>query len=339
MSARRRILPLFLPHAGCKHCCVFCNQRNITGKTVPVTPADVTAALAQLREPVDELAFYGGSFTALPEDTQTNLLNAAQPALTSGNIRCIRISTRPDAISDSILTRLRKASVETIELGAQSMDDRVLQSCGRGHSAADTIRAAKLIRAYGFRLALQMMTGLPGSSEDSDWETGLQLAALRPDAVRIYPTVILRDTELYRMWRGGMYVEHTVEDAVRICSRLLPMFQANGIPVIRLGLQPTEELNGGIVAGGAYHPAFGELVRSRIYLEKARVQLAGVPPGSDVVLFVWKGGLSQMVGQQRCNLSTLCAEFSLGSLRVAASETMIPGQLRLTCLKDREVRS
>ena len=198
MSApRRRILPLFIPHLGCPHDCVFCNQRRISGILTPVTPEDVSAAIEGLDAPVDELAFYGGSYTALPPAEQRTLLDAAQPFVAAGTVGAIRVSTRPDAIDAEGLALLREAHVETIELGAQSMDDGVLAKCGRGHSAADTVRAAELVKAAGFRLILQMMTGLPGSSDERDLATAEALAGLRPDGVRIYPTVILRDTPLY----------------------------------------------------------------------------------------------------------------------------------------------
>ena len=326
---RRRILPLFIPHLGCPHDCVFCDQRRISGQQSPVTPADVTAALeaftsaATALEPADEIAFYGGSFTALPLDEQRALLEAAvKPFLARGLSRGIRVSTRPDAVNTEVLSLLQRYHVTTVELGAQSMDDGVLRRCGRGHTAADTERACALLRDGGFRFVLQMMTGLPGSSDALDVMTGERLAALKPDGVRIYPTVILRFTPLYDLWRRGEYREHTVEDAVRVCARLLPLFAAAGIPVIRLGLNPSEELSGGEAAGGAYHPALGELVKSRVYLERARSLLRPAPPrpGADVTLGVYKQNLSQLTGQRRRNLDALRGEFGLGKVRVEAAD-------------------
>ena len=206
--------------------------------------------------------------------------------------------------------------METVELGAQSMDDEVLLLSGRGHRAEDVESASQQIKAAGFRLILQMMTGLPGDSDERSLETARRIAALKPDGVRIYPTVIVRDTALYDLWQAGRYAEHTVEDAVRCCAKLLPVFEAAGIPVIRLGLNPTDELSGGDAVGGAYHPALGELVKNRIMLEKARQLLKGTPPGSAVVLAVAPGKISQMVGQHRQNIRCLCTEFGLHSLKV-----------------------
>ena len=320
MTPRSRVLPLFIPHLGCPHDCVFCNQRSVTGQQRPATSADVETALENLAAPVDELAYYGGSFTALPRAEQEALLGAAQPFLERGRVKRLRVSTRPDAIDGEILDLLQENHVETVELGAQSMDDGVLLSCGRGHTAADTVRAAQMVKARGFRLILQMMTGLPGSSDETDLSTGERLAALSPDGMRVYPTVISRGTPLYALWRRGEYREHTVEDAVRVCAKLLPVFEAAGIPVIRLGLNPTEELSAGEAAGGAYHPALGELVKSRLYLEKARTLLHGSRPGDSVTLGVCKSEISQMTGQHRQNIEVLKREFRLRALRVAAAD-------------------
>lgn len=316
MTPRRRIVPVFIPHLGCRHDCVFCSQRRVTGREKPATPADIAAALSALKAPVDEAAFYGGSFTALPLATQAALLDAAQPFLKNGTVRALRVSTRPDAIDGRTLDLLQSRHVETIELGAQSMDDMVLQKSGRGHTAGDTERAARYIRNRGFHLILQMMTGLPGSDDASDYRSGARIAELCPDGVRIYPTVILRDTPLYFLWKQGNYLEHTVEDAVRICARLLPLFDRAGIPVIRLGLNPTETLSKGDAVGGAYHPALGELVQSRVFLEHARSLLRAGEIGKTLVLGVRSSDVSRMTGQHRCNLTALKDEFSLQSIRV-----------------------
>ena len=321
MSARACILPVFVPHLGCPHACVFCNQRRISGALAPATAEDVKNSIAEAAAFLPkggkrQLAFYGGSFTAIPAEEQEALLSAAKEALDRGEIDVIRLSTRPDAIDAVVLDRLRTYGVETVELGAQSMDDRVLRLSERGHTAADVEKAAELVKSAGFRLILQMMTGLPGATDETDTETARRLIALGPDGVRIYPTVIVRDTALYDMWQTGSYREHTVEDAVRVCAKIVPLFKAAGIPVIRLGLNPTEELSGGAAAGGAYHPALGELVKSRILLEKAHAMLAGTAPGSRVVIEVGRGRTSQMAGQHRENLRRLQEAFSLKGIRI-----------------------
>ena len=320
MSARADILPVFVPHWGCPHACVFCNQQHITGEQEPATAGTVEQLMQQAAAlphgAKRQLAFYGGSFTAIPAAQQEELLAAAQPYLARGELSSIRLSTRPDAVDGETLARLRRCGVETIELGAQSMDDGVLALSGRGHTSADVERAARLVKEAGFQLVLQMMTGLPGSTDESDIETARKLIALQPDGVRIYPTVIVEDTALCDLWRAGRYREHTVEDAVRVCARILPLFEAAGIPVIRLGLNPSEELSGGAAVGGAYHPALGELVRSRILRDKAAALLADVEPGSRVILGVDARDLSQMIGQHRANILWLKERFALAQLSV-----------------------
>ena len=321
MSARAYIVPVFVPHWGCPHACVFCNQRRISGVGKPATAGDVKNAIAQAAAFLPkggkrQLAFYGGSFTAIPVPDQEVLLSAAKEAMDRGEIDAVRLSTRPDAIDETVLERLRRYGVETVELGAQSMDDAVLRLTERGHTAADVERASRLITAAGFKLILQMMTGLPGSSDESDTETARRLIALGPDGVRIYPTVIVRDTALYDLWRAGEYREHTVEGAVRVCAKIVPLFESAGIPIIRLGLNPTEELSGGAAVGGAYHPALGELVKSRILLEKARAVLRGIEPGSRVTLLVGRGKTSQMAGQHRENIRRLTEEYALTNLKI-----------------------
>ena len=321
MSARASILPVFVPHLGCPHACVFCNQRRITGQLRPSDAETVrkiiqdAAALSRIGAK-RQLAFYGGSFTAIDEAQQEELLQAAHEALERGEIDSIRLSTRPDAIDGTVLERLRRYGVETVELGAQSMDDEVLRLSGRGHTAADVKRASEMIKAAGFHLILQMMTGLPGDTPGRCVETAKRIIRLQPDGVRIYPTVIVKDTALCELWRSGQYREHTVEDAVSICAKILPLFEKAGIPVIRLGLNPTEELSGGAAVAGAYHPALGELVKSRILLNQARKLLDGVPAGSRVTLGIGAPRLSQLIGQKKANILLLRQELSLAKLQV-----------------------
>ena len=321
MSARESIIPVFVPHLGCPNDCVFCNQRRISGAQEPAGVENVknaieSAAALPRNGAKRQLAFYGGSFTAIPSCQQEALLGAAKEYLDRGEIDAIRLSTRPDAIDGAVLARLKRYGVETIELGAQSLCDEILRLSGRGHTAADVVNASEQIKAAGFRLILQMMTGLPGDSVERTVYTAKKIIALHPDGVRIYPTVIVRDTALYDLWQAGEYKEHTVADAVEYCAAIVPLFEAAGIPIIRLGLNPTDELSGGAAAGGAYHPALGELVKSRLMLYKMRGTLNGIPAGSRVTLGVNKSRVSQAVGQHRENISRLTAEFGLKELKI-----------------------
>lgn len=316
--AKRHIIPLFIPHQGCPNLCVFCDQKKISGAETPVTPEMVTQQIQNalmISGECRELAFYGGSFTAMKPEIQEGLLAAVQPFLRRGEIGAIRLSTRPDAIDDSICQLLQAYGVTTVELGCQSMDPRVLDLSRRGHTPEDTVRAVKCLRQHGFSLILQMMTGLPGDSGQESLETAKELANLEPDGVRIYPTVVLRGTELERQMRAGQYQPQTVEEAVKLCASIYEIFRAAGIPVIRLGLNPTEDLSGGEAVAGAYHPALGELVLSEMYLRRARA-LLGNTSCREPILLVHPSRVSVMIGQKRRNITLLQEEFGLRSIKV-----------------------
>lgn len=320
MSARRTLIPVFVPHLGCPHMCVFCNQRRISGTQRPATADDVTKALneglacSKAGTP-PTLAFYGGSFTAIPSKAQEELLGAALPFLRDGRIADIRLSTRPDAIDAETLDRLKFYGVRTIELGVQSMDDEVLLLSERGHTPQDAERAAKMVKDAGFELILQMMTGLPGDTPEKSVRTAEQFVGMAPDGVRVYPTVIIRDTPLFDMWRAGLYREHTVEDAVELCAVISEIFDKANIPIVRLGLNPTDDLSAGDAVAGAYHPALGELVLARRYLERERALLAQSDSGRDIIFRVKKGRVSAAVGHKRSNVEALRCEFGVRSVR------------------------
>ncbi len=324
MTPRRRIIPLFVPHLGCPNDCVFCNQRKISGSLQPADGDTVRRTLDEAKvytSPGAELAFYGGSFTAIPEEEQRELLRAVRPYMEEGFIAEIRVSTRPDKIDPAALALLSEYGVKTVELGSQSMDERVLRLSGRGHTADDTRRAAALVKSQGFRLMLQMMTGLPGSSPESDAMTARELIKLGPDGVRIYPTVIIRETALCELWRAGKYREHTVEDAVEVCAGLVEEFAAAGVPIIRLGLNPTDDLSAGEAVAGAYHPALGELVYSRVYLHRAeRLIETGNRRGGTLTLGVHPSRVSLMTGQKRQNIEKLRAKYGFSTIKVIKSD-------------------
>ena len=303
---KRHSLPIFVPHVGCSHRCSFCDQRAISGAADAPTPDRVAAlcaaALRDMGKAVtnSEIAFFGGSFTAIDPGYRAALLKATVPFVGPGRFRGIRLSTRPDAVTSEILSDLGHYGVTAVELGAQSMDDAVLARNGRGHTAADTAKAARLIQGAGFELALQMMTGLPGDTPEGGRETARHIIALRPDAVRIYPTVVLEGTELEAAFRAGDYRPQSLDEAVADCAALLMLFEEAGIPVIKLGLHAGLA---GYVAG-PYHPAFRQLCEGRIMRERLEGQL---PPGfkGDIVVAVHPADVSNMVGQGRRNTDTL----------------------------------
>ena len=248
-----------------------------------------------------ELAFFGGSFTAIDREYMISLLSAVQPYI-GRSISGIRCSTRPDCIDGGILDILQQYRVTAIELGAQSMDDRVLSLNRRGHTAAHVEQASRLIRDRGIELGLQMMTGLYGDTDEGALSTARRLAELQPSAMRIYPTVVLRGTELARLYESGEYVPQTVEQAVELCSSLLELLESRGIRVIRLGLHASEEVEQNRLAG-AYHPALRELCQSRIYLRR---MLSMLDADSSITGFaVHPRELSKALGQHRANVEEL----------------------------------
>lgn len=310
---RHANVALFVPNNGCPHACSFCNQHTITGVEKQPEPADVRAAaetaLKSLGEKSKdaEIAFFGGSFTAIKRSYMVSLLEAAWPYVKDGRFAGIRISTRPDYIDDEILSILKHYGVTTIELGAQSMDDRVLALNGRGHTAEQVEKASGLIRAAGFSLGLQMMTGLMGDTDDGARATAEKLADLLPDCVRIYPTIALRGTVLGEACERGKYRPQTLEEAVELCAELLGFFESRGIPVIRLGLHASPELEQNRI-GGPWHPAFRELCESRRLLRKMELELKKEKiPAGRVKILVNPKCLSQAIGQNKENICKLAA--------------------------------
>lgn len=294
---------IFVPHLGCPNNCSFCNQKSISGKSVPPSEADVITAceIAKKTAPSrdGEIAFFGGSFTAIEREYMVKLLKSAYPYVREGFFKGIRISTRPDCIDSEVCTLLKQYGVTSVELGCQSMDDEVLEKNMRGHTSRDVEKAVGILKSFGFETGLQMMTGLYGSSAEKDFMTAEKIIALKPDTVRIYPTIVLEDTLLEKKFRSGEYKVMSLDETAELVSELLLMFEENNINVIRTGLHSGGNVEDGFVAG-AYHPAFKELCESRIYLKKITEQLERMPKG-DVVIKVPKGALSQATGQKKSN--------------------------------------
>ncbi len=308
MKTKRANIAFFVPHEGCPHSCSFCDQRNISGQRAPLTPEDIIRTLEvidpkTLVPDMTELAFFGGSFTCIGKERMAAYLEAANKFSDRRLFGGIRISTRPDAVSDEILRMLKDYGVTSIELGAQSTDETVLAFNERGHTARDISQSSETIKKHGFSLGLQMMTGLYKSSPAADIKTGEDIIALQPDTVRIYPTVVLEKTRLEELYKSGAYVPQTLKEAVELCAKLLRMFYDGGITVIRTGLHSGGGVNEGYVAG-PYHPAFGELCESEIYLEEAQKKLCGYKKG-EYILIVGESEKSKMTGQKKTNLTEL----------------------------------
>ena len=274
MQKRPFIIPVFLPHAGCPHQCVFCNQKAITGARGPASAESAAEIIEEYlgfcgeNRGERQISFYGGNFLGLKSEASKSLLETAQSYVNDGKIDLIRFSTRPDTISEQSLELIKPYSVRVIELGVQSMDDRVLEKSKRGHTARESAGAAGMIREKGYRLGLQMMTGLPGDSGAESIESARKIAGLRPDFVRIYPTVVLSSSPLGEMWRRGEYKAQDLDSAVALAKDIWKIFAKNNIPVIRMGLAASSSLEGDSILSGPYHPAFGHLVECSIFLEK-----------------------------------------------------------------------
>ncbi len=298
-------ISVFVTHMGCPQQCSFCNQRYIASSEKLPDAQDVvnaikTAVSSKNYSPkTTELAFFGGSFTAIDRKYMLSLLEGAYPFIKIGKISGIRISTRPDAIDDEILSILKRYGVTAIELGAQSMDDEVLALNRRGHTVYDIIKASKLIKQHGFQLGLQMMTGLLGSNEVKDIFSAEKIIELSPQTVRIYPTIVFDDTYLGELFKLGEYSPQTLEGAVSLTAKLLKMFSAENISVIRTGLHAINEEK---YLSGPWHPAFRELCDSEIYLENAKNALKDK---GDYIIYVNKGSVSKMIGQKRKNIEAL----------------------------------
>ncbi|MBR5152931.1 MAG: radical SAM protein [Clostridia bacterium] len=304
---RKYNIPIFIPHEGCPHDCVFCNQRKITGLTTSLTAKEaesqISTHLSYLpsKDRTVEVAFFGGSFTGLPLSVQEEFYQVADRF--KDRIDGIRLSTRPDCIHDEVLTLAEKYGVTMIELGAQSSADKVLAMNNRGHTFSHTIKAVEKIRAHGIGVGLQMMTGMYGSNEELDIQTAEDLAELKPDCVRIYPVLVLKDTHLATLYQKGEYQPQTLDTAIERAKKVLAVFHRDRISVIRLGLHVGEELRQeGTVLAGPFHPALGELVESRLYRDWMEEEWNRSEERPAVFeISVPKGCVSKAIGHKRCN--------------------------------------
>jgi len=304
------IVPVFISHAGCTHRCVFCDQTQITGNAAPPSPEDVTALLMNhLSENTKDsvIAFYGGSFTCLNRELQEGYLDAAAGFVGKGMAAYVRLSTRPDCMDAGTAEFLSLHGVRVVELGAQSMDDRVLAESARGHTEADTVIAAGIIKAAGLVLGLQVMAGLPGDSPEGFMRTVRKVAELGPEFVRVYPALVLKGAPLEQLHLRGGYRPLELGEAVSLCADACGYFEENGIKVVRTGLQPSAALEASLVAG-PYHPAFGHMVGSELALRRMLSMIetgfGGNVPGRFEFL-VNPAELSRYLGINKDNLERL----------------------------------
>ena len=340
---KHKNIAIFVPHAGCPHKCSFCDQHTITSQQTLPRAADVericTQAFAEIGDLSEtEIAFFGGSFTAIPRAYMLGLLDAAKPF--AARCKGIRISTRPDCIDAKILSVLKAHHVTAIELGAQSLDDEVLRLNGRGHTAQDVRDASALIRGNGFELGLQIMPGLYGASSCSDMETREAVLAIRPDTVRIYPVVILQGTRLGELCASGTYQPRPFDRMVEEVACAMEDFMDEGIRIIKVGLHASEFVAENAL-GGYYHPAFRELCESRIYrrrMETAAADACGELPGNGRyhpekwaephTFAVHPSCVSKAVGQKRANVRWFKDYYGM-DVRIIGDGSVPPFQVQI----------
>ena len=334
-------IPVFIPHLGCPNQCVFCNQRTISGVS-EFDPESLRDLIEDALSTVDseteaEIAFFGGSFTGIDRGLMISLLTIAHEYVSSGRVRSIRCSTRPDYINEEILDLLKSYSVNVIELGLQSADDEVLRATKRNHTFEDERRACELIVKRGFSLVGQMMIGLPASNSESEIKTADFIIKSGAVGARIYPTVVFRDTELCAMATDGFYQPLSLEDSISRSADVLERFIKANIPVIRIGLCASENLMADeTYFAGPNHPALGELVENEVFYRLVSNELKNEKDtdGSSYTVFVPKGAISKAVGQKSRNKIRLLSDFSLKILKFAEDDKMCDYSVRV-CRNER----
>jgi histone acetyltransferase (RNA polymerase elongator complex component) len=298
-------IPIFITHFGCPNKCVFCNQNKITGRETNIEPEEIKEIVEEylLTLPSSakkEISFFGGTFTAISLPLQVKFLEEAKYFIDNGNVTGIRLSTRPDNLTKENVEILKKYGVTTVELGVQSLDDKVLKISERGYKKEEVERAVNLLRLYEIEVGIQIMPGLPGSSFKSDLETVEEIIKMKPDLARIYPTLVINDTKLEKMYRENKYRVMELEEAIKISSRMIAMLELNNIKIIRVGLQPSEDIREeGVIVAGPFHPAFRDLCESYIYkvffekmlLDKEKLEI-----------IISKKEISRVVGIKKSNV-------------------------------------
>jgi len=338
LRSRPFIIPIFLPHAGCPHPCVFCNQVPFTGaKHEAVGPDNIRIQIREFlnykkenRKPV-QIAFFGGNFLGLKQEEIKSWLELAGEFVSQGLVDGIRFSTRPDTIDTDCLDILENYPVETVELGVQSMDDQVLALAGRGHSASDTIRAVEALKERQLGIGLQMMVGLPGDSDVQALVTARKIADLGPDFVRIYPTVVVENSRLAQWFKKGDYLPLSLEDAVTLVKKIYLLFKQEEIDVIRMGLQASKDLeDDSFVLAGPYHPAFGHLVYSEIFWDRAVSAIESVKSVKDTLtIFVNPGSISKMRGLNNSNIKKLKKRYPFKLIGVVPDFSLAEEELKV----------
>jgi histone acetyltransferase (RNA polymerase elongator complex component) len=326
------IIPVFIPHQGCPHRCVFCQQKTITNHAESTCTADDIRNLIEqavqskhfANQKLREIAFYGGTFTSLPAVSMNKMLDVVKPFLEEGIIQSIRVSTRPDALDEDKLDILESYGVATVELGIQSMDDEVLLLSNRGHTSRETVDAFRVLRSRGFNVGAQLMPGLPGDSQELFLETIDKVIALKPDMARLYPTLVIRGTKLAQRYNQGNYTPMELDDTVNLCKEACIRLENAGIPVIRIGLMSSPSLlRRGEILAGPWHPSLGFLVRSAIHLAKVKPYLPTMEEPRDIVLHAPKKEIPLITGHKKSGIRQI-ESMTGGVIKEIISDDSIP---------------
>lgn len=318
-------IPIFIPELACPFQCAFCNQEKISGHSLIPDDEQIIETIENHlnsfteKERIVELAYFGGSFTGIPYEQQEHYLSLVQAFIKKGHIQSIRLSTRPDYINDKILQLLKKYNVETIELGAQSLDDEVLKKTFRGHTVKQVEEASTLIHKYGFKLGLQMMIGLPGDSLEKSIFTANKIVDLGADNTRIYPALVIRDTAMHTWFKNGKYSPLSLEEAVNWTKEILPIFENAGVNVIRVGLHPSEGLiSGDELVAGPFHISFRELVLTEIWNDKLK-SLLKLEQHNKLEITIPYGSLNHAIGHKAKNKKMLLIKYKFVSFKEGKS--------------------
>ncbi len=332
------VIPVFIPHAGCPHQCLYCDQTRTTDRdrafpTESQVHAQINRFLSYRRNPRrwTEIAFFGGNFLGLADSQMLQLLDAAGEHIKAGRANGIRFSTRPDTIDEKRLALIRKYPISTVEIGAQSMNASVLTMSRRGHSPDDTVEAVTRLKNNRFRIGVQLMVGLPGESEQETLTSAQQIADLEPDFVRIYPCLVLSGSPLEQWYRQGRFIPLSLEKSVSLVKRIYLLMAVAQITVIRMGLQPTAELNTGAgVLAGPFHPAFGELVYSALWMDALlRTLSSHNVDHRELTIEVHPRSSSRIRGHQNCNLKRLRREHRLAGIKIVPNSRLSYDQAML----------
>ena len=342
--SKQYIIPIFVPHLGCPNDCTFCNQKSISGQMKQITEEDVDKTIQEFlknfkeKDTYKEIAFFGGSFTGIDVKTQERLLRLAYKYVKNKKVDSIRVSTRPDYIDKEKLKLLKKYGVKTIELGVQSTNDYILKRCKRGHTHKDVVKASKLIRRNHFKLGHQMMIGLPESTWLDELNTARDLIKLKPKMVRLYPVLVIKNTELGREYLKKEYEPITLTQAVERCKELSNYFESKKVKVIRVGLQNTDIISNpkniqSEVVAGPYHEAFGQLVDDSIWYDKILEAIKKINTKvAEIEIEVNPQDANNVIGHKKENLGKMKDLYEV-EIKVKQNLNVKPGKFNLKILK------